>query len=107
MVEQDTITCRPCVVEDDVWIGHNAVITPGVNRIGRGAVIAAGATVTRDVPPYAIVAGNPGKVIKYRFDPNIIEKIEATRWWEKSKDDLRTMMTDMPEMTFTPEQYFE
>lgn len=55
------------VIEDDVWIGFGAIILSGV-RIGRGAIVAAGAVVKTDVPPYAIVAGNPAAVVKYRFD---------------------------------------
>jgi acetyltransferase-like isoleucine patch superfamily enzyme len=107
LVEQDTIMHRPCVVEDDVWIGHNATITAGAGRLGRGAVIAAGTTVTRDVPPYAIVAGNPGRVIKYRFSPHVIEKIETTRWWEQDKAHLARLLREQPELVFNPERYFE
>lgn len=55
------------VVEDDVWIGHGAIVLNGL-RIGRGAMVAAGSVVTKDVPPYAIVAGNPARVISSRFD---------------------------------------
>lgn len=107
MVEQDTIPHRSCVVEDDVWIGHNAIITSGVSLIGRGAVIAAGSIITRDVPRYAIVAGNPGRVIKYRFEPHVVEKIEVTRWWEKDKEELFRLLKESPDLIFTPEQYFE
>jgi acetyltransferase-like isoleucine patch superfamily enzyme len=56
------------VIEDDVWIGHGCIIIAGV-RIGRGAIVAAGAVVTKDVPPYAIVGGVPAKLIRYRFTP--------------------------------------
>ena len=63
------------VVKDDVWIGYNAIILSGVT-IGQGAVIAAGAVVTKDVPSYSVVGGNPAKVIKYRFDKSVIEKLE-------------------------------
>ena len=63
------------IVDDDVWIGYRAIILSGVH-LGKGAIIAAGAVVTKDVPPYAIVGGNPAKVIKYRFDKNIIDKLE-------------------------------
>ncbi len=56
------------VIEDDVWIGHGCIVIAGV-RIGRGAVVAAGTVVTKDVPPYAIVGGVPAKLIRYRFTP--------------------------------------
>ncbi len=62
------------VIEDDVWIGARAIILSGIH-IGQGAVIAAGAIVTHDVPPYAIVGGNPAKIIKNRFDDSIINEL--------------------------------
>lgn len=67
------------IVGDDVWIGYRATILSGVT-IGQGAIIAAGAVVTRDVPPYAIVAGVPAKVIKYRFDEKIIDRLEQIKF---------------------------
>lgn len=63
-------------IEDDVWIGTNALILSGVH-IGRGAVIAAGNVVTKDVPAYSIVGGNPAKLLKYRFDKEIIQKLSS------------------------------
>jgi phosphonate metabolism protein (transferase hexapeptide repeat family) len=65
----------------DVWIGHQATVMPGVT-IGNGAVIGTGAVVTKDVEPYAIVAGVPARTIKMRFDDTLIEKIEKSRWWD-------------------------
>ena len=62
------------VVNDDVWIGENAIILSGV-EIGQGAIIGAGSIVTKNVPAYSIVAGNPAKIIKYRFEPEIIKKL--------------------------------
>lgn len=62
------------VVQDDVWIGLNATIMSGV-EIGQGAIVAAGAVVTRNVPPYAIVGGVPAKVIKYRFEQDVVDKL--------------------------------
>jgi acetyltransferase-like isoleucine patch superfamily enzyme len=65
----------------DVWIGRSAIVLPGT-RVGNGAVVGAGAVVTKDVPPYAIVAGNPARLIRFRFDDHIIASLESTRWWE-------------------------
>lgn len=64
----------PIVVKDDVWIGMDSLILSGVT-IGQGAIVAAGSVVVKDVPPYAIVGGNPAKVIKYRFDEEIIDEL--------------------------------
>lgn len=69
------------VIGSDVWIGLNAVVMNGVH-IGHGAVIGAGAIVTKDVPPYAIVGGVPAKIIKYRFDEEIINDLLELKWWE-------------------------
>ncbi len=68
------------VVGNDVWIGHNATIMPGVT-IGDGAIIAAASVVTRYVPPYSIVGGNPAKVIRMRFEPHIVERLLNIAWW--------------------------
>jgi len=65
-----------------VWIGNNATIMSGV-KVGDGAIIAAGAIVTHDVPSYAIVAGVPAKVIKYRFGMDTISLLEKIEWWNK------------------------
>lgn len=75
-------------IEEDVLISANAIILNGV-KIGRGAVVGAGAVVTKDVPPYAIVAGVPAKVIKYRFPSNIIQQIEDSKWWLKDDEALK------------------
>lgn len=68
------------VIGHDVWIGYQATILPGVS-IGNGAVIGAKAVVSRDVPPYAIVAGNPARVVRYRFDAETIATLQQISWW--------------------------
>ena len=68
-------------VGNDVWIGYDATIMPGVT-IGNGAIVASKSVVTRDVPAYAVVAGNPAKVLKMRFDDVTIAKLESLCWWD-------------------------
>ena len=68
------------VVENDVWIGYHATIMPGVT-IGHGAIVASKAVITKDVPPYSVVGGNPAKVIRMRFDENTIERLIDIAWW--------------------------
>lgn len=67
-------------IENDVWIGYRATILSGVS-IGNGAVIAANAVVTNDVPPYAVVAGNPAQIVKYRFSAETIDSLQKIQWW--------------------------
>lgn len=69
------------VIGNDVWIGYDATIMPGVT-VGHGAIIATKAVVTKDIPPYAIVGGNPAKVIKMRFSESKVEKLLALAWWD-------------------------
>jgi phosphonate metabolism protein (transferase hexapeptide repeat family) len=77
----------------DVWIGHGAIILPGRN-IGTGAVIAAGAIVTKDVPPYAIVAGNPARIVRPRFPDDIAARLMALAWWDWDHETLRLALPD-------------
>jgi acetyltransferase-like isoleucine patch superfamily enzyme len=76
------------VIGNDVWIGYGAMILSGVT-IGDGAVIGAGAVVTKDVEPYAIVAGNPARLIRKRFDEQTIARLLEVRWWEWPADKIR------------------
>lgn len=69
------------IVGNDVWFGYGSLIKGGVN-IGHGAIIAAGAVVVKDVPPYSIVAGNPAKVVKMRFDDRAIDRLLQIAWWD-------------------------
>lgn len=75
-------------VGNDVWIGRRTLILPGVN-VGHGGVVGAQATVTKDVPPYAIVGGNPGKIIRLRFSEEIIGKMLAIRWWDWDDEKIK------------------
>jgi acetyltransferase-like isoleucine patch superfamily enzyme len=75
------------VIKNDVWIGVNSTILDGIT-IGNGAVVAAGSVVTKSVPPYAIVGGNPAKIIKYRFSKDIIDEIESTHFWDMDMHDI-------------------
>jgi virginiamycin A acetyltransferase len=68
------------IIGNDVWFGHEAMIMPRV-KIGDGAIIAARAVVTKDVPPYAIVGGNPAKIIRKRFPDEVIEQLLEIQWW--------------------------
>lgn len=72
----------------DVWIGERATILQGL-IIGNGAVIGAGAVVTKDVPPYAIVAGCPARIIRYRFDEETIENLQQSEWWNIKDEQLK------------------
>lgn len=78
----------PIKVGGDVWVGRNSTVMDGVT-IGHGAVIATGAIVTKDVPPYAIAAGVPAKVIKYRFNEDIIERLLEIEWWNFSDEQIQ------------------
>ena len=72
---------KPVTIGNDVWMGHNVNVMSGVS-VGDGAVIAAGAVVTKDVPPYAVVAGVPASVKHYRFTDSIIERLLRCKWWD-------------------------
>ena len=78
---------RHVTIGSDVWTGHNVNVMPGVN-VGDGAIIAAGAVVTKDVPPFAIVAGVPAEVKRLRFSEAVIERLLRVKWWDLELSDL-------------------
>lgn len=77
-------------IGNDVWIGEGVYIKSGV-KIHDGAVIGMGAVVTKDVEPYSIVAGNPAKLIRFRFDPAVVEALQRLKWWDLSDSDLKRL----------------
>jgi acetyltransferase-like isoleucine patch superfamily enzyme len=90
---QHPLPLPACVeVAHDVWIGRSAIVISGV-RIGTGAVVGAGAVVTRDVPPYAVVVGNPARVIKLRFDDETVARLLESKWWELDEVSLFGLAT--------------
>lgn len=94
---------KGCNIGNDVWIAVNAVILDGIT-IGDGAVIAANSTVTHDVPPYAIVAGSPARIIKYRFSQEIIERLLEIRWWDLPPEMLKNLPHRVESALITLEQ---
>ncbi len=81
----------PIIIKNDVWLGARATILSGVT-IGNGAVVAAGSIVTKDVPAYSIVGGNPAKHIKYRFDDETIRFLEKLSWWDRPMEEIKEMV---------------
>ncbi|MDR0899159.1 MAG: CatB-related O-acetyltransferase [Lactobacillaceae bacterium] len=92
-VKQDHVPLGTTKIGNDVWIGDNVVLMGGIT-IGDGAVIGAGAFVNKDVPPYAVVAGVPARVIKYRFSPEQIQELEKIQWWNWSDEDINRNLSD-------------
>ena len=84
------------VIGNDVWIGYEAVIMAGVH-IGDGAIIAARAVVTKDVPPYTIVGGTPAKEIRIRFDTEVIQQLLKLKWWDWSTNKIRQCLPHIAE----------
>lgn len=88
------LTAGECEICSDAWIGVDAVILRGV-RVGIGAVVAANAVVTKDVPDYAIVGGIPARVIRYRFPEDVRRRLLESRWWEQEKSEAVSMQAQL------------
>ncbi|HAW46074.1 MAG TPA: chloramphenicol acetyltransferase [Roseovarius sp.] len=89
---------RVARIGHDTWIGHNAQVKPEV-RVGHGAVVAAGAVVTRDVAPYTVVAGVPAKPLRARLAPELAERMIALAWWDWDHARLRAALGDFRALT--------
>jgi len=88
------LTKLPCEIGDDVWIGVSSIIRRGV-KIGIGAVVGANSFVNKDVPPFAIVAGSPAKIIKYRFNEETRQKVLESKYWEKEPETARKIIEEL------------
>jgi virginiamycin A acetyltransferase len=88
------LTEKKCTIGNDVWIGVDSIIRRGVT-IGNGAVIGANSFVNQDVPDFAIVAGNPAKIIKYRFNTEQIEKINKSKWWQLNLIEAKKVISEI------------
>lgn len=82
-------------IDHDAWLGSNVIITPSCSRIGIGAVAGSGSVVTKDVPDFAIVTGNPAKIVCFRFSEDICGMIKAKKWWEHSIGEIAPFMEFM------------
>ncbi|MBR1908833.1 CatB-related O-acetyltransferase [bacterium] len=90
------LTKMPCEIGPDVWIGVCSIIRRGV-KIGVGAVVGANSFVNKDVPPFAVVAGSPAKIIKYRFNEETRQKILESKYWEYEPDAARKIIAELTE----------
>lgn len=79
---------RQIVIGSDVWIGLRAIIMGGIH-IGNGAIVAAGTVVTKDVPPFAVVGGNPARILKYRFSEDVCHKLDCIKWWNWPEEQIK------------------
>lgn len=100
--EHERPTAKMTYIGNDVWIGYRACIKAGVT-IGDGAIIGMGAVVTKDIPPYAIVGGNPAKIIKFRFSDDLINDLLESQWWNEDEKLLRKVSKYAKE----PEKFVE
>ena len=83
-------------IEDDVWVGQNATLSAGI-KMGTGCIVAANSVVTKDVPPYAIVGGNPARIIKFRFAHETIHRLLESKWWDYNFTDFKRIDISDPE----------
>lgn len=93
------LTQKDIVIKNDVWIGASSVIRRGIT-VGNGAVIGANSFVNHDVPSFAVVAGSPAKIIKYRFESDVIDKINNSKWWDYLLEEARKIVDSLENTIF-------
>ena len=96
MLCKHNLTNKDCIIGNDVWIGVDSIIRRGV-KIGNCAVIGANSFVNKDVPDFAVVAGNPARIIKYRFNEETRIKILESKYWEKEPNEAKKIIRDLQE----------
>jgi virginiamycin A acetyltransferase len=101
--KKDPIVSSPFVIEHDAWIGERVLVTPGCMRIGLGAVVGAGSVVTKDVPDFALVAGNPARLIRFRFPEEVCERIRRSSWWLLPLPELIKRFPEMSQPLNSPD----
>lgn len=84
---------RKCIIGNDVWLGQNVIITNGAH-IGNGVIAGAGSIITKDVPDYAVIVGCPAQIIRYRFTPEQIQKLNEIKWWDWPDEKIRETRND-------------
>ncbi len=107
MVKDIRILRNPVRIEHDVWIGARVTIVAGCGRIGIGAIVGAGSVLTKDVPDFAIVAGVPAKLIRYRFSEEIKKEVLRSEWWKLSIDELSYLISGTFGETFNVKKILE
>lgn len=106
-VEQDLWYTNSPDIGHDVFIGHQVILLPSVRKIGTGAVIGSGAVVSQDVPPYAVVVGNPGRVVRYRFGQKTINNLLESEWWEYSVTKIKSIRSGNHKPQFMKSEIFK
>jgi virginiamycin A acetyltransferase len=100
-VTNDLLVRPKLIIGHDVWIGEGTIILPNVKNIGNGSIIGAGSIVTKDVDSYSIIFGNPAKEKSKRFNYEVINALEKTKWWELSKEVLITRINELNQIVQT------